>query len=131
MHRFSLVERAESAAHCGVQPSHCDGFFCGAQALWCMDSVVIVHRTSCSVACRTCPDKGFNQCPLHCTVNHQGSPQTVFNMQCSMSVFLNTLHALLGLHEMILDNKGKHVHKLLPCLSAPNLPFFALIYYFS
>lgn len=32
-----------------------------------------------------------------------------FNIQCSMSVFLNTVHALLRLHKMILTGKGKTV----------------------
>lgn len=48
-----------------------------------------------------------------------------------MSVFLHVVHSLLGLHQMILDNKGKHVQKLLNLLSAPHLPFFVLIYYLS
>lgn len=48
-----------------------------------------------------------------------------------MSVFLNTARVLLGLYEMILGGKGKHVCKLLYCLSVPNPPFFVLIYYVS
>ena len=47
-------------------------------------SVVVAHRSSCSVACGIFLDQGWNPCPLHWQADsqplrHQGSPQTLFS----------------------------------------------------
>ena len=44
-----------------------------------MDSVVVVHGLSCSIACGIFPDLGSNLCPLHWqadyyALHHRGSP---------------------------------------------------------
>ena len=44
---------------------------CRLQYLWHMDSVVEVHRLICFAACGILPDKGLNQCPLHCKADSQ------------------------------------------------------------
>ena len=38
---------------------------CGAQALRCVGSVVVVHRLSCPGVCGIFPDQGSNLCLLH------------------------------------------------------------------
>ena len=45
-------------------------------------SVVVVHGSSCSVACGIFPDQGSNPCPLHWQADsqplrHQGSPRSL------------------------------------------------------
>ena len=69
---FSLLLRC-SASHRG-------GFSCcGARALECMGSVVVVHGLSRPTACGTLLEQGLNLCPLHwraesLPLSHQGSP---------------------------------------------------------
>ena len=69
---FSLLLRC-SASHCG-------GFsWCGAPALECMGSVVVVHGLSRPTARGTLLGQGWNLCPLHwrtesLPLSHQGSP---------------------------------------------------------
>ena len=51
---------------CGAQASHCGGFSCSrAQALGHVGSVVVAHRSSCSVAIGIFLNQGSNPCPLH------------------------------------------------------------------
>ena len=50
---------------------------CGAQAIRCVGSVVVVHRLSCPRTGGIFPGQGLKLCPLHRQVNsldHQGSP---------------------------------------------------------
>ena len=47
---------------CCVQACHCSDFSCGAQALECTVSVVVVYGLSCSVACGIFLEKGLNPC---------------------------------------------------------------------
>ena len=69
---FSLLLRC-SASHCG-------GFsWCGAPALECTGSVVVVHGLSRPTARGTLLEQGWNLCPLHwrtesLPLSHQGSP---------------------------------------------------------
>ena len=63
-------------------------------------SVVVAHRPSCSVACGTLPDQGWNPCPLHRQADsqplrHQGSPGSLFLI--NLFYFILFL-AVLGLH---------------------------------
>ena len=68
---FSLLLRC-SASHRG-------GFSCcGARALECMGSVVVVHGLSRATACGTLLEQGLNLCPLHwwadsLPLSHHGS----------------------------------------------------------
>ena len=61
---LSLVVCASSG--CGVQASHCSGFFSReAQAQEPKGSVVVEHGLSCPAACGIFLDQGSNLCPLH------------------------------------------------------------------
>ena len=90
MRAFSSCSKWGILSSCGVQASHCGGFFCcKAWALGCVDfssfisqalecgSVAVVHWLSCPAACRIFPDLGWNLCPLRWQtdsqpLNHQG-----------------------------------------------------------
>jgi len=59
-----------------------------AHGLYSSGSVVVVHRLSCSVACRIFLDRGLNLCPLHWqadsfTLYPQGNPHCGFNVHFS------------------------------------------------
>ena len=77
---FSSCSKCRLLSSCGVQAFYCSGFsYCGPWALGSVDSVVVEHRLSCSVACGIFPDQGLNPCPLHWhadaqPLDHQGSP---------------------------------------------------------
>ena len=63
---FLQLWRVEATLPCSARVSHCCGFSCcGAWALGGQASVVVMHRLSCSVACRIFPDQGSNPCPLY------------------------------------------------------------------
>ena len=70
---FTSCSKWGLLSRCNAQGFPCGGFsHCGVWAVFCMGSVVVAHRFSCSVACRIFPDQGLNQCLLHCkqTLNH-------------------------------------------------------------
>ena len=55
-----------------------------------IDSVVVVHRLSCSAACGIFPDQGLNPCPGHWQVNsyplhYQGNSHCDFNLHFLMA----------------------------------------------
>ena len=95
---FSLV-----AASGACSLLRCTGFSCfgawalgvgasgvAARGLSSSDSVIVVHRLSCSVACGIFPDRGLNLCPLHWQADsypprHQGNPDLFF-------IFKNLIH---------------------------------------
>ena len=60
-------------------------------------SVVVAHRSSCSVACGIFPDQGSNPCPLHWQADsqplrHQGSPLTNnFNSTITILAFASCM----------------------------------------
>ena len=71
---FSSCSKQRLLSNCGVQASHCGGFFCckhslqvhGLQCSWCTDSdsVVAAHGFSCPTACGLFPDQGLDPRPL-------------------------------------------------------------------
>ena len=66
-----LCARASAVGHAGsVAVVH---------SIWSTDSVAVVHRLSCSLACTVFLDQGSNLCPLHWQVDfyplyQQGGP---------------------------------------------------------
>ena len=61
----SLVAVSGGYSSRSAQAFHCNGFSCcGAKALGCSGSVVVVHKLNCPVACGIFPDQGSNLCPL-------------------------------------------------------------------
>ena len=61
----SLVSVSGGYSSRSAQAFHCNGFSCcGAKALGCSGSVVVVHKLNCPVACGIFPDQGSNLCPL-------------------------------------------------------------------
>ena len=57
---LSLVAARRATSSCRTQAS-----CCGAQALGCVASVVVVHELACFVVCGIFLDRGSNLCPLH------------------------------------------------------------------
>jgi len=58
---------------------------CGLQWWWCMGSIVVAHRLSCSMARGIFPDQRSHPCFLHWQVDslplsHQRSPHHLLNM---------------------------------------------------
>ena len=55
-HWLCLVTESKGYCSCGLWPSHCGDFCCGAQALGPLASAVVAHGHSCSgLCCLPCP----------------------------------------------------------------------------
>ena len=78
MQASSSCREQRLLSSCSARASYCGGFSCykntDSRAHWLqqlvhMGSEVVVHRLSYPMACRILPEKGSNQCPLHCKVD--------------------------------------------------------------
>src|SRR5699024_7625791 len=78
--RLSLVAVSRGPLSCCAWPSQCGGFSCSrAWALGACASIAVAPGLSCSEACETFPDQGWNLCPLpwqadSCPLDYQRSP---------------------------------------------------------
>ena len=88
---FFLVVLGRTAAQAvsswDVRASHCSGVSCcGAAALECKASAVVVHGLHCSMVCGIFPGQGLKPCVLHWQVDslplsHHGSPLRFHNFK--------------------------------------------------
>ena len=61
----SLHCGGQAFSSCNGQASHCSGPFVAEHRFWRADSVVVVHRLSCSETRGIFLDQGLNPSPLH------------------------------------------------------------------
>ena len=89
LHWVSVAE-LELLWGCGVQASHCGGFYCcGAWSPRRAGLIVVEYGLNYPKACRIFSDQGSNPCPLHWQVDsypldQQGSPSPVILQHSSL-----------------------------------------------